>query len=313
MNQQFSFDRVEAGRALGHDFRRWSGIARDSWPAPVREGFAAARAAGVLPKPADRYIRKWLQLRESALRRERVMADDVTPELLRQIDVGRCPVTRVVLTHSELSDSDWSIDRINNDGAYAANNLAVMSVRANRAKGARNFEEVYALARAEASDVELSSAEWLRMAALMLGPCCIASPVTAPVLPLAAPIPSHSVRPGYQQIQHVFTLGARRQAGKNALVKEFKVASGSERALARLRLFAEANHQGLKGLEHAHDVWLRPDVMDAFVAWRDSLDEQSRLLAGQISGRLAGGKTVSAACIASWRLESRGYCSQEAA
>ncbi|MBC7940224.1 MAG: hypothetical protein H7Z19_10750 [Chitinophagaceae bacterium] len=53
--------------------------------------------------------------------------------------------------------------------------------------------------------------------------------------------------------------------------------------------------------------------MDAFVAWRDSLDEQSRLLAGQISGRLAGGKTVSAERIASWHLESRGYWSQEAA
>lgn len=307
MIHQISFDRVEAGRALGHDFRRWSGHIRDSWPAPVREGFAVARAAGVVPRPADRYVRKWLQLREGALRRDRVMADDVTPELLRRIDVQRCPITRVVLTHGELSDSDWSVDRINNDGAYATNNLAVMSVRANRAKGARGFEEVLALARGEASDGLLTSVEWLRMAAVMLGPCCITSPISAPILPLAAPIPSHSVRPGYQQIQHVFTLGSRRPSGKNALVREFKAVSRGERSLTRLRSFAEAVHQGLKGLEHPHDVWLRAGVMDAFVAWRECLDEQERLLAGQISGRLVGSITVPAQRIASWRLESRGF------
>lgn len=171
MNHNIAFDRVEAGRALGHDLRRWIGIARSHWPPPLREGFDAARAAGVAPKSADRYVRKWLQLRESAWRRERVMADDVTPDLLRQIDVLRCPITRVLLTHGELGGSDWSIDRINNDGAYAANNLAVLSVRVNRIKGARSFEDVFVHTRSDAGGEGLSRAEWQRLAAVMLGPC----------------------------------------------------------------------------------------------------------------------------------------------
>lgn len=307
MNRSNAFDRVEAGRALGHDLRRWSGTIRDHWPSPIREGFAAARAAGVTARSADRYVRKWLQLRESALRRQRVIAQDVTPDLLRRIDVIRCPITRVVLTRGELGDSDWSIDRINNDGAYAVNNLAVMSAGANRAKGARDFDEVHALARGGMPAHGLTSHDWMRMTAVMLGPCFVALPMSAPVVPLAAPIPSLSVRPGYQQIQHVFTLGSSRPSGKNALIKAFRLSSPGERSLARLRSFAEAIHEGLKALEFRHDVWLRAGVLESFVAWRDSQDERSRCIAGRIAAEMAGGTTLPAGRIDAWHLDSRGY------
>ena len=38
------------------------------------------------PKEADRYVRKWLQLRRNAWRRERIFDDAVTPEYIRRID-----------------------------------------------------------------------------------------------------------------------------------------------------------------------------------------------------------------------------------
>ncbi len=56
------------------------------------------------------------------------------------------------------------------------------------------------------------------MAVLMLGPCFATRPQDAPALPLAAPIPLCSVRLAMQQVQHVFTLQAGTQAGKNRLI-----------------------------------------------------------------------------------------------
>ena len=58
----------------------------------------------------------------------------VNPAFLRRIDVAVCPVTRELLTHGTGELSDASVDRVFNDAAYAAGNLAVMSTRANRAK-----------------------------------------------------------------------------------------------------------------------------------------------------------------------------------
>ena len=144
----------EAGRALGHDLHRLSQIPRQaSWPDAVRAGFDAAAhqsaAAHRGRTHADRFTAKWLQLRLNAWRRQRAVAPDVTPELLRELDVTHCPITRERLTHGSLQDTDASVDRLNNDAAYAASNLAVMSVRANRAKGALSFAQV--LARAESA------------------------------------------------------------------------------------------------------------------------------------------------------------------
>ncbi len=189
MEQVPSADRVDIGRAIGHDlYCRSRSAARETWPPPVREGFVAARAGGPARQLPDRYVRKWLQLRLGAFDRDRFINDDVTPELLRQIDVEHCPVTRTTLTHGELTCSDWSVDRLNNDGAYAANNLCVMSTRANRAKGALSYDDVFARSQCAASTDGLTPVEWLRLAALMLGPCFATRPAAVPVIPLAAPI-----------------------------------------------------------------------------------------------------------------------------
>ena len=83
---------------------------------------------------------------------------------------------RIELTHGARRGSDWSVDRLNNDGAYAPNNLAVMSTLANQAKGSRCFEHVYALSQRGQPTDGPAPVEWLRLAALTLGPCrCSAS------------------------------------------------------------------------------------------------------------------------------------------
>lgn len=308
MSQLESPDSVEVGRRLGYDYYRSTRLqAHDAWPASVIEGFEHARARRLPRESADRYVRKWLQLRLGAQQRGRVVADDVTPQLLQRIDLERCPVTREPLTRGERADSDWSLDRLNNDGAYARNNLAVMSTRANRAKGSRSYEQVLALSEGGQESDGLQPMQWLRLAALMLGPCFATRPHEAPCIPLAAAIPMYSVRPAVQQIQHVFTTLAKPQSGKNRLIREFKRACIDESAQTRLRTLAELVHAGLKGLEYPHDVWLAPGVMAAFVAWRSAMHADAWALAGEISRRLTNGRIVPASRLHGWRLETRGY------
>lgn len=115
----------------------------------------------------------------------------MTPQLVHAIDVAECPATRITPTHGRLADTDWSFDRLNNEAGYAANNLAVMSTRANMAKGRRTFDEVLQQARAETPTDGLQLVEWMQLASLMLGPCCATEPAKAPLLPHIAPMTSH--------------------------------------------------------------------------------------------------------------------------
>ena len=69
------------------------------------------------------------------------------PTYLRQIDVACCPITRELLTHGSGIGSDASVDRVCDDGAYAAGNLAVMSQRANQAKADKTVDQFLVLAR----------------------------------------------------------------------------------------------------------------------------------------------------------------------
>lgn len=305
------FDPVETGRRLGHDIHRHTHWPADAeWPDPVREGFGEAAASGVRRPAGDRFVRKWLQLRLGAWHRRRAVSADVTPELLRALDVSHCPVTRQRLTHGLRADSDWSVDRLNNDGAYAPGNLAVMSVRANRAKGALSFEDALARADGALPAGELTRDEWLRLAVLMEGPAFATRQHLAPLLPLVAPLPCRSVRLAIQQIQRLFTLQAGRPSGKNALVKAFLPAAPQDAQRLRLRRLADAVHEGLKRVDgecERWDVWLQPGVMEALRCWRDSLDELSWARAAQISGQLAGGRRVTAASLLPWHLGTRGY------
>lgn len=301
-------DHREVGRSLGHDLYRFrSSFEVRDVPPSIVEGFTHARIQHVAQRAPDRYVRKWLQLRLNAYRRNRVVDERVTPEFLRRIDIAVCPVMRIALTHGERKPSDWSIDRLNNDGAYAPNNLAVISTQANKAKGNRSFEEVYALSRCERATDELTPAEWLRLAALMLGPCFATAPRLAPMIPLVAPIPDYSVRTAAQLIQHVFTVLATSQSGKNALIKHFKPVCRDEYACNRLHRFADAMHEGLKGVEPRWDVWEKPKTMEAFLTWRALLNAQSWALAGEIARRLADAHPVEQSRLESWRLSSGGY------
>lgn len=304
-------DLVEAGRCLGHDLHDRSRLPlQPAWPAAVREGFLTARARGHRRPDPDRFTRKWLQLRLGALARGRVVADDVTPAAIRQLDTPRCPVTRGPLSAGRGTASDWSIDRLNNDGGYALANLAVMSVQANRAKAALSFDAVLARARAGQPGDGLAPAAWMRLAALMLGPAFAQRPLQAPDLPLCLDLPPTTLRTATQQVQRLLTLGAGVARERNRLLRGLAPADDDPASTRRLALLAERVHHGLKRLAPGTpvwDVWLDPELMAALHAWRAGLDAPAWAAVARRAGQLAGGGAVTARTLAPWRLHSRGY------
>jgi hypothetical protein len=142
-------------------------------PSPLRNGLLAGEAAfGTRTLAATRHVRKWLQLRLNAwLRGRSVELVQVTPNYLQQIDATHCPITRVALSSATLEGTDASIDRVRNDAGYAAGNLAVMSTKANHAKGARGFRDAIGFVQQiEAEQLPglggLTAEQWSRTAVL---------------------------------------------------------------------------------------------------------------------------------------------------
>ncbi len=309
MDEHPQWEECEVGRKIGHDLFRFRRSLLDRVPASVAEGIAHARARGVARQEADRFIAKWLQLRLGALNRGRSFDERVTPDFIRGIDLDTCPVTRERLTHGLRLPTDWSIDRLNNDGAYARNNLAVMSTRANQAKGDRNFAEVLVLTRDETMRDGLAPQAWGRLASLMLGPCFVGNAKSAPLIPLTAPVTGHDARPASQVIQYVFTRRGATLPGKNALLRQFGSIGREGGTRTRLEVFAQLMLTGLKQTSPCWDVWLRPEVMAAFVAWRGSMDSRCWSLVGEVARRLADARPLGREMLETWHVAKRGFVS----
>ena len=157
---------------------------------PLRDGLRAGEATfGLRTLAATRHVRKWLQLRLHAwLRGRSVELVQVTPNYLQQIDVSHCPITRSGLSSAALAATDASIDRVRNDAGYAAGNLAVLSTKANHAKGAHGFRSALrCVQQIEAQQLPgldgLTASQWARVAVL----CSFVEPLSheeASALPL---------------------------------------------------------------------------------------------------------------------------------
>ena len=140
---------------------------------PVRQGWDAGRDSfGRRTLQTNRFVKKWLQLRLNAWLRGRAFeGTQVNPAFLRRIDVAVCPITREVLTHGTTELTDASVDRVFNDAAYAAGNLAVMSTRANQAKALYDVDDAMSFVRqievGQLGQIDgLTAEQWARVAVL---------------------------------------------------------------------------------------------------------------------------------------------------
>jgi hypothetical protein len=184
-SQEISHDIVDAsmGREIGFEFSRLGMQLPDDTPLAVKEGYReGVHTHGNRYEESTRYDRKLIRLRLSAYKRERAIDSMVTAELLERIDVQYCPITRVKLTSGTGTKTDATVDRVFNDGGYAVGNLAVMSMRANQAKGALSPMAILEIAKRGDVHAGLDMMEWMRLACLT----ALAAPPNYPVshLPL---------------------------------------------------------------------------------------------------------------------------------
>jgi len=185
---------------------------------PLRRGWEAGCAAfGVRTRRATPAVRKWLQLRVNAWLRGRAFEGvQVTPALLRRIEVDVCPILRTPLAHATGSGSDASVDRVNNDAGYAAGNLALVSVRANAAKASYAWDDAMRFVRQiEAGQLGtidgLDAAQWARLAVLMSFATPLPHAVAAALPLLVLPPPRLRVLNAAQALQALLTLQFTRE------------------------------------------------------------------------------------------------------
>ena len=140
----------------------------ENWPRFAKMGFNAAKQKRVSKKKADKYKRKWLQISLSALSRDIPISDKLTPNYLRTIDTGVCPVTYNKLTYGTNELTDWSVDRVVNSIGYVPGNVIILSTKANLAKSNLNEAEIREIVESRQSRDGLSPEEWERMAHLLI-------------------------------------------------------------------------------------------------------------------------------------------------
>jgi hypothetical protein len=259
-------------------------------------------------KKADVFVRKWLYLRLSAIKRQRIMTSDVTPQFLREIVSPICPVSLIPLTTGNDGKTNWSVDRLENSGAYAAGNLVVLSQRVNEAKGELSFHEVSDIASRGETFNGLAGVEWMRLVSLMYGAWAINSGQGDKyILPQATEFPRHVFHTTSQIVQ-LYVL---------RLVTEPNLADTGEvwRAITHKTHgntlpFEELLHsikQELTDQFYTFDVWLRPEVFDRFVAWYNGCSPLiTEVVESWLANRLPGQDFMSV-LVKFWSASSHGY------
>jgi hypothetical protein len=293
---------------IGWDFARFG---RPMDPAvtdtSILSGFLAGREHFRVPQHvADRFVSKWLQLRINAFRRRRILSPEVTPDYIKRIDCPTCPVTLVHLTHSTLKGSDWSIDRINNDGAYAAGNLMVISTKVNRAKGAKRYEDVAHLAAMPAHGVTdaLTAQQWARLGCLMVG-ADGSRDVARSLGPLLTRIPEDSRVPLYFLVQQILLRAVGRAQMRNQLVKSLNRLHPEKDQHVALGLAAQRLALLVKGVPYEYDALADENVQRFLRRWFTSLPTSA-------SGGLVefceayGGSREEPALPEEWSLKTKG-------
>jgi len=304
---QHSIDFIESWRELGEDYAKWERKMPEHAHPAFCEGYAAGQAKREAKNP-DRFVRKWLQIRYNALKRERVVDEKVTVDFLTEIDVPICPVTLINLTYAEQTESDWSIDRVNNDGAYAPENLIVISTKANKAKGSKTFDEVETLALQQSAVEGLEPKEWLRLAMLMHGACTVETPGSITIMPLVTKIPRHCVRSDWLQMQHVIHLAASKRSERRKLELWTKhILDDDEAGARRLTLLLDTIGGLREEVSYEYDVWLVKKVQRLFVDWLRQMRPHRQLEFRLAARKLAGGHALQESEVDAWALPSGGY------
>ena len=163
-------EKEKIGYVIGQEWAYYRQPLPDNADAAIYRGHESNAAQIRFRSEVDRFTKKWLQLRYHAYLRSRTVSEDVTPSLIKALDVSFCQVTETNLTHGFQEDSDWSVERLCNQAGYAWGNLAIISKNANEARGSMIYEEICAAADSKKNINGLSPIEWERYKCLARGP-----------------------------------------------------------------------------------------------------------------------------------------------
>ena len=128
----------QIGRLLGYDIYRYDfSIQEMDDYESVKQGYREAEIQSVSKiKRSSMFQRKLMQIRCRAFRKgiEVTISESDLKSAYDECK-GVCPVTLHQMTSAETTDTDWSVDRLDNHLGYIPNNIVVMSSVANIAKG----------------------------------------------------------------------------------------------------------------------------------------------------------------------------------
>lgn len=254
------------------------------------DGYNAAKEARVTNTDHDRFVRKIMLLRINAWRRGRIFSEDVTSEFLKSIDNGKCPISQVDLTHGTVTENDWSVDRINNDGGYVPGNLVILSTRVNQAKSDKTFHEIWDRAYG-GEDINtvidgMTVYEWRRLT--LIASCAVSQDVDGEdmfsfgyaIAPAICYVPNNiAINPGIV----LQTELAKAAAGQNSKVYE-RITSSIRKPLRReLNLLKrDCSKEMVKcRLTYPNDVWNNIRLFKVFfeIFSQITLEERKMILA----------------------------------
>lgn len=307
---QEAIDVIEEWRTLGSDYAALGQTLPDNGSREFREGYVSGNKQHQMGAP-DRYVLKWLHIRYNALKRGRIVDKNVTVDFLRSIDVPVCPVTLVELEHRGHQDCNWSIDRVNNDGAYAPENLIVISTGANRAKGNKTFDDVLGLSMQDSATEGLDPKEWLRLAMLMQGACSAGNDAAPLRLPLVTKLPPHCARSVWLQIQYVIHRAASKQSERKNAESRMNRIRVDRLTAEKLKMLIDAVRDMLKvnrkDKEYEYDVWSSEKIKRLLHSWVVALGPHGQHQLGHAVKELAGGHSLEKLEVEAWSLPTRGY------
>jgi hypothetical protein len=216
--------------------------------------------------------RKLLQVRRSAFDRGIPVSTALNEQYLRDIIVTVCPVSGVELTQGTLEESDWSLDRLDNELGYVPGNVCFVASRVNSYKSADNFSDLAAHAvtillrdgpEGLAADVGngLMVIEALRLAALMAAPSGLARGLIESYAPFAmAPGVWSTVEASVAGV-HVACARERIEGRGYRRRRDLFRHQGSDVWRNSTRL-VEIVRRGLASGTHPCDVWFDGDAIE---------------------------------------------------
>ena len=163
-------EKDKIGYVIGQDWSYFNQPLPIEADAAIYRGYENNMAHTPRGFEVTRFIKKWLQLRHHAYLRNRTVSDDVTPELIRAIDVSFCQITETDLTHGFQIGSDWSVESLCNEAGYAWGNLVIISKMANEARGQMSYQDICDASDSKKSINGLTPIEWERYRCLARGP-----------------------------------------------------------------------------------------------------------------------------------------------